>query len=288
MYAVLGVSGNTGRVAAERILATKRGLRVIVRDASKGEAWAGRGAEVALADIADSAALTAAFRGVEGAYVLLPPSNQSPDLVAEQDRKSTAIAAAAEAAGLPHLVLLSSVAAQWPASTGPIVTLHAAEKKFRAAVPNTTFVRAAYFVENYGGSLGALADGIFPTFLRPDIATDLVATGDIGRMAADSLLAGPAGHEIVELASSHRQWSPRDIAGIVSKILGKELTVVHAPSDAIVPTFTSYGMSPNVAGLYKEMIDTFNGADGDPWERSGRFVRTATSIEASIARLLGH
>jgi uncharacterized protein YbjT (DUF2867 family) len=287
MYAVLGVSGNTGRVAAERILASGRGLRVIVRDAAKGEPWRARGAEVAIADVSDAAALTAAFRGVDGAYVLLPPANQSDDLVAEQDRRSTAIAEAARAAGLRHLVLLSSVAAQFPAGTGPIKTLHAAEKKFRAAVPNTTFVRAAYFAENWGGSLGAINDGIFPTFLRPDVAIDLVTTDDIGRVAADALLAGPAGHEIVELASSHRQWSPRDIAALVSKRVGRELNVVFAPKEAIVPTFTSFGLSRDVAGQYEEMITTFNSSDADPWERSGRFVRTATSPDSVIAKLLG-
>lgn len=287
MYAVLGVSGNTGRVVAERLLALGRGVRVVVRDASKGEAWRARGAEVAVADLLDAAALTEAFRGVDGAYVLLPPNPTSPDFVAEQARKTDAIAEAARASGLPHVVLLSSVAAQWPAGTGPIVTVHHAEKVLRAAVPNTTFVRAAYFVENWGGSLGALNDGILPTFLKPDVAVDMVTTEDIGRVAADALLAGPNGHEIVELASSHRQWSPREIGAIVSRLVGRELQVVHAPEEAIVPTFTSFGMSANVAGLYREMISTFNRGEGDGWERSGRFVRTPTSPETAIAKLLG-
>ena len=287
MYAVLGVSGNTGRVVAERLLALGRDVRVVVRDAAKGEAWRARGADVAVADLFDAAALTEAFRGVDGAYVLLPPSPASSDFVAEQARKTDAIAEAARASGLPHLVLLSSVAAQWPAGTGPIVTVHHAEKVLRAAVPATTFVRAAYFVENWGGSLGGVADGIFPTFLRPDVALDMVTTDDIGRTAADALLAGPNGHEIIELASGHRPWSPREIGAIASRLVGRDLQVVHAPEDAIVPTLTSYGMSGDVAGLYREMIATFNTADGDGWERSGRFVRTPTTPDATIAKLLG-
>ncbi len=287
MYAVLGVSGNTGRVVAERLLALGRGVRVVVRDAAKGEPWRARGAEVAVADLLDAAALTDAFRGVDGAYVLLPPSPASPGFLAEQARKTDVIAEAARASGLPHLVLLSSVAAQWPAGTGPIVSVHHAEKVLRTAVPATTFVRAAYFVENWAGSLGAIGDGIFPSFLRPDAAVDMVTTEDIGRAAADALLAGPNGHEIIELASGHRQWSPRDIGAIVSRLVGRDLQVVHAPEDSIVPTFTSFGMSRDVAGLYREMISTFNAADGDGWERSGRFVRTATTPDSAIAKLLG-
>jgi uncharacterized protein YbjT (DUF2867 family) len=287
MFAVLGASGNTGRIVAERVLASGRGLRVVVRNPAHGADWKARGAEVAVAELTDTAALTAAFRGAEGAYVLLPPSNQSADLVAEQDRKSTSIAEAARAAGVKHVVLLSSVAAQWPAGTGPIKTLHTAENKLRAAVPNTTFVRAAYFVENFAGSLGALKDGVFPTFLRPDVAIDLATTADIGQVAADALLAGPNGHQVVELASSPKSWSPREIAALVSKRVGKPLDVVQGPASAIVPTFTSFGFSANVAKQYEEMITAFNGSDADPWERTGRFVRTGTSPDSVIAKLLG-
>lgn len=283
MYAVLGVSGNTGKVVAERVLG--RGARVVVRDAEKGRPWADK-AEVAVADLLDTAALTAALRGVDGAYVLLPPANQSTDLVAEQAQKTASIARAARDAGLRHLVLLSSVAAQFPDGTGPIKTLHAAERVFREAVPNTTFVRAAYFLENWGGSLGAIGDGIFPTFLSPDAAIDMVATADIGRVAGDALLAGPSGHEVIELASGDPK-SPRDIAAIVSAAVGRELQVVHPPLDAVVPTFTSFGMSANVAGLYREMIGGFNGSTTDPWERKGWFVRGPTRAETVIRGLLG-
>jgi len=48
-----------------------------VRDAGKGRERAGRGCEVALANIEDAASLTAAFRGAEAAFVLVP-SNFDP------------------------------------------------------------------------------------------------------------------------------------------------------------------------------------------------------------------
>ena len=283
MYAVLGVSGNTGRVVAERV--ARRGARVVVRDAAKGASWAHK-AEVAVANLLDVDALTQAFRGVEGAYVLLPPNRVSTDYVAEQAKMTQVIAEAARRVSLQHIVLLSSVAAQYPEGTGLIRTRHYAEKVLREAVPNTTFVRPAYFLENWGASLRGVADGIFPTFYSPDVAIDQVATADIGRIAADALLAGPAGHEIIELASGHQAWSPREIAGIVSKLVGRELQVVYAPLSAIVPTFTSLGMSANVAGLYHEMIGTFNAATGDFWERTGNFVRTSTTPESVFAGLL--
>src|ERR1043165_7598852 len=73
MYAIAGVSGHTGSVAAETLLAQGKPVRVIVRDAAKGAAWSQKGAEVAVASLEDTAALTRALTGVAGAFVLLPP-----------------------------------------------------------------------------------------------------------------------------------------------------------------------------------------------------------------------
>jgi uncharacterized protein YbjT (DUF2867 family) len=288
MYAVLGVTGNTGKVVADRLLARGASARVVVREASKGAAWAARGAEVAVADLSEVDALAAALRGVDGAYVLLPPNPVSPDFLAEQRRKLDVLTAAVRRAAVPHVVLLSSVAAQHPAGTGPIQSLHPAEAELPRVAPRTTFVRAAYFLENWAGSLGGIGDGVFPTFLRPDVPFDMVATADIGRVAADALLAGGSvGTELVELASGPTALSPRDIAAVVSRIVGRELTVAHGPQAAVVPTLTSYGMSGSVAGLYAEMIHAFNTADSDPWERSGWFVRGPTTAETVLRGLLG-
>src|SRR5262245_15999011 len=74
MYVIAGVTGNTGSVAALTLLAAKQPVRVIVRDAAKGEPWKARGAEVAVASLDDRAALTRALTGATGAYLLLPPS----------------------------------------------------------------------------------------------------------------------------------------------------------------------------------------------------------------------
>ncbi len=44
-----------------------------MRDAAKGAAWKERGCEIALADMNDAAALTAAVRGADGIFVMIPP-----------------------------------------------------------------------------------------------------------------------------------------------------------------------------------------------------------------------
>jgi uncharacterized protein YbjT (DUF2867 family) len=49
MHAITGVSGKTGAVAAEELLRRGEPVRVVARSADKGDAWRGKGAEVALA-----------------------------------------------------------------------------------------------------------------------------------------------------------------------------------------------------------------------------------------------
>jgi NAD(P)H dehydrogenase (quinone) len=208
--------------------------------------------------------------------------------VAEQAQKAASITQAVKRAGVKHVVFLSSVAAQFPDGTGPIKTVRPLERDLPTVAPRTTFVRAAYFLENWGGSLGAINDGIFPTFLRADVPFDMVATADIGRVAADALLSGGAkGTDVIELASGAGPQSPRDIAGLVGQIIGRELQVVQGPAAAIVPTLTGFGFSNSVAGLYAEMIGAFNAATSEAWERKGWFVRGPTSAEAVLRGLLG-
>ena len=39
------------------------------------------------------------------------------------------------------------------------------------------------------------------------------------------------------------------------QFLGKPVLVAQAPREAVVPTFTSFGISANIAGLFREMYD---------------------------------
>jgi uncharacterized protein YbjT (DUF2867 family) len=285
MFAITGVTGNTGAVVAETLLAAGKAVRVIVRDAAKGAAWKARGAEVAVADVTDLAALTAAFRGASGAYVLSPPRHASTDPLGDARRTLDTAASAARAAAVPHVVLLSSVAAHHPDGTGPIAGLHHGEKVLAAATALTA-VRAAYFVENWGAALGAVKDGVLPTFVPHALRFPMVSTRDIGRTAAAALLEGPPkGTRVIELAGPE-ELSADDVAAVISRLVGREIKAVDAPLDAVVPTFTSFGLSAEVAGLYREMYAGI--ASGRvAWEGgAARAARGTVPVEETLRGLL--
>src|SRR5580700_3277620 len=220
MFAIAGVSGHTGKVAAETLLGENKPVRVIVRSAAKGEEWTRRGAEVAVAELDDVDALTRALRGAAGAYLLLPPQMASTDARGDNAKRTRTYVKAIDASGVGHVVFLSSIGAQHASGTGPILSIYDAEVALGACRANVTFLRAAYFLENWGGSLYALGQGALPTFLTAGRAIPMVATEDIGKTAARLLVEGGKGHSIVEL-SGPRDYSPIDIAATLTHLTGK-------------------------------------------------------------------
>jgi NAD(P)H dehydrogenase (quinone) len=59
---MFAITGNVGSQVARNLSAARRPVRAVVRDVAKGDAWAQRGFDVAVSDIKDARALTAAFR----------------------------------------------------------------------------------------------------------------------------------------------------------------------------------------------------------------------------------
>lgn len=285
MFVVLGASGNTGKVVAETLLSQKNNVRVVVRDAAKGQAWKKAGADVSIADVEDGAALERAFSGATGAYVLLPPNFSSTQVRVDNNRRASTIAAAIDAAGVPHVVMLSSIGAHQPDGTGPVLGLRDAEATFTRGRAAATFVRAAYFMENWSSALLGVAQGVLPTFLLADKAIPLVATRDIGTAAARLLAEGGSGKRIIELAGPC-EYSPRDVAAALARVVGKPIAVQEAPEEAIAPAVTSAGMNAEWARLFQELTHGLN-AGIVVWEGGHPLWRGETDVQTILATLIG-
>src|SRR4051812_20077386 len=98
MILVTGATGNIGRELARELDAKGATLRLLVRDPARAAGLPGS-AERAVGDLGEPATLTPAFAGVDKLF--LPTQGIGPD-------SPTAAIAAAEAAGVRHIVPLSS------------------------------------------------------------------------------------------------------------------------------------------------------------------------------------
>lgn len=285
MYVVTGVTGNTGAVVAETLLARGEAVRVLVRNAGKAAAWAARGVQVVEGNVKDAAAVARALDGAKGAYLLDPPDYGSADPMADADAVGAAYAEAIRRSGLPHAVVLSSVGAQHAEGTGIIGTLHRLEGLVRAAGAPVTVLRASYFMENWGNVLEpALTQGVLPSFLLPlERAVPMVSVADIGRTAAELLVAGPQGARVVEL-SGPAEYTPADAAKAVAEAAGRAVQAVAVPREQWAPTLAGAGFRPELVTLFVGMYDGINSGHV-AWEsRDAR--RGAVTLGEALRRLV--
>jgi len=285
MYVVAGASGNTGKIVAKRLLAAGKKVRAIVRHPDKAKDLAEQGAELVSADLGDRAAFEKALAGATGLYLLSPPDMGAQDFLKERSALLTSVAAAIKSARVPHTVFLSSIGGHQVSGTGIILTTHAGETALHEAGVGFTALRAAYFVENWGSVIPvAKKDGVLPSFLPGNKAFPMVCTADIGNTAADLLLEGSGAPRVVEL-SGPRDVSPAEVAQTLSKILEKPVSLVEPPLDAVVPTFTGFGISANVAGLFRDMYAGL-ASGAVAWQGGSAVARRGkTSLEETLRAL---
>ncbi|MEO8548941.1 MAG: NmrA family NAD(P)-binding protein [Kofleriaceae bacterium] len=273
MFTIFGATGNTGSIVAQQLLAQGKPVRVVGRDPGKLAAFAG--AEAVVGDVTDAATVAKALAGAEGAYLMLPPDNANPDLIARNKLVTRNYLAGLK--GVKHVAVLSSVGAERASGTGPIVTAHDLEVALKEAGQQATVIRAAYFMENILQNAHPIRnDGVLPVLGGGEgYPFPMVATKDIGETAADALLH-PGRDSYVELSSGPTDYSFDDAAQLASEIVGRPVKTVVVPIEAVVPTLLQFGFSPSVAGLYREMVEAF--ASGLAFEGKGRRVRGHTTL----------
>jgi uncharacterized protein YbjT (DUF2867 family) len=285
MFVVAGVTGHVGSVVAQELLAKKKPVRVLVRSADKGAAWAKQGAEVAVVELEDEVALARALGGAAGFFVLLPPNYQAQDFFATQRKTAESIAAAVHASGVPHVVMLSSIGAELPSGTGPIRGLHVLEEALRSTGTLLTAIRASSFQENVGMSIApAKQQGIFASFAASlDFAMPLIATRDIGRLAAQLLVDKPAKSEVIDLLGP--LYSNKQVAEKLGNALGKKLQIVEVPAVGAVDAMVKGGMPKPLAELFAEMYAAGNAGHLVP--KGDRQVQGTTTLDDTLPHLVG-
>jgi uncharacterized protein YbjT (DUF2867 family) len=258
MFVVVGATGNTGSVVADTLLNRKQPVRIVVRSVDKGAAWKAKGAEIAVASLDDVSALTKAFEGAKGLYLLVPPNYGAEAWLADQRARMDRAAEAVQKSGVDHVVLLSSVGGHLHGGTGPIRAASYGEQALGCLAKRLTILRPCYFMDNWAPVIGAAkAQGVLPTFIAPQAKIPMISTKDIGRIGAERLMTGGKGKQIVELAGPE-EYSPEQVAAVLSQILGRAVSAQHAPLSAVVPTFKSFGFSDEAAKLFEEMYTSFS------------------------------
>jgi len=256
MYAITGVTGKVGGELARKLLAARQPVRAIVRDVRKGEPWAARGCELAVADMEDPSALTAAFLDATAAFIL-PPSEFDPAPGYPEARSVIDSVVSALRAAKPTKVFCLSTIGADAVHDNLLTQRTMLEAALRELSLPLTILRPAWFIDNSAWDVtSARETGIIHSLLRPvDKAFPMVAAQDVGRVSAELIQQGWTGTRIIELEGP-RRFTPNDLADAFTRVLGKPVRAVPVPRDSWDHLFRSQGMKNPEPRM--RMLDGFN------------------------------
>lgn len=261
MIVIIGATGNTGRVAAEALVAKGEKVRAVARDAAKLEALRQKGAEAFAGNVEDAGSMAKAFEGASVVYLMIPQAHHRENYRAYQDSISDIFVSAIKQARVPYAITLSSMGAQHAEKTGPIVGLHNLEQKLDSiARLNVLHLRPTQFMENLFMTMQPLRSmGFLPGGSPGDMPQTWIATKDIGLYAAARLAARDFSGNSVQELSGPREYTWKEVASIIGNAIGKPgLGYMQVPFMMLEPALVQMGMPKTTAALVIEMWKAMN------------------------------
>lgn len=286
--AVTGATGQVGSALVHHLLRGGHRVVAISRPSLKLDALKAAGADVRPVDVAaDVAGLTAALRGADAAFLMIPPNVAHPDVLAYADGVAANLESAVRESGVRRVVQLSSLGGDRESGTGPIIYLHHLENRLRGvAGVDLLILRPTFFMENLYSSVGMIKGmGINGGPQAPEAKIPMIATADIAAYAARRLGALDwTGTQVQELLGP-RDYSMQEATQILGRAIGRpELPYVQFPYDQATQGMVGAGLSPSMAGLYVEMARNVNENGLFQNEPRNAQTNTATTLEDWAAR----
>lgn len=256
MYAITGATGKVGGVVARTLIEAGESVRVVVRDAQKGMEWEELGCEVAVARMEDATALALAFKGASAVFILPPPIFDPSPGFPEVRAVVAAVRSALRRVRPVRVVCISTIGAQVTRSN-LLTQLTIVERELGELPVPVAFLRPAWYMENYSWDVASARDsGVLPSFLQPlGRSVPMVATADVGRVAAEMLRQNWTGRRVVELEGP-RRVTPNEAAATFVRLLGRSVRAEAVPREIWRDLFTMEGMKDPVPRI--QMLDGFN------------------------------
>ncbi|MGU7811981.1 NmrA family NAD(P)-binding protein [Burkholderia sp. AW49-1] len=284
MYAITGITGKVGGALASELLASGESVRAVVRDAARAAVWAERGCEIATAFMDDPSSLVDAFAGAAGVFILPPPVFDPEPGFPEARKVIEAVSAALLKARPERVVSLSTIGAQ--ADEFNLLTQHTQmEQALRQMPMPVTFLRPGWFMENAAWDVASARDeGVVASYLQPlDKPVPMVATADVGRVAAELLQQTWHGVRVVELEGP-RRVSPGELALAFARVLGRQVRAEVVDRRTWEALFRAQGMKHPLPRM--RMLDGFNEGWIDFDSHPDEILRGHVALDSVLSELV--
>src|SRR5579859_3420012 len=277
-------AGNVGRGLTNQLLQAKEEVVIISRHPEKVADLVTRGASLVEGSFDDPLVLDRALGGADALYWAIP-TTPHPNYDDWSPRTAQTAADAVKRNEVQRVVVISSWGAQHGPGAGPVGVHLAIETAFKAAAPQVTILRSAFFMEDFVTIPSALnhisaiaARGtIFGPF-DPAKKSPMVATRDVGEKAIEALLdtrwsgfriTGVHGPEDLDFSSAAR---------VIGEGIGRPVKYVQVPLDQLKQGLLDAGVPGSFAECVMEMYTEQVAGRADPAEPRSAETTTRTSL----------
>ena len=288
---VTGASGKLGRGVIDHLIADRnvsaKDIIAVTRDPAKLGELAAQGVEVRRGDLGDAGSLASAFAGADRVLVI---STDTAPGSGERIKQHSAAVAAAKAAGASRVLYTSLPKPDVSVISFAFEHLGSEKAVIESGLAYTVF-RNGWYSENLFMSL--------PQALKSGQWFTSAGEGRLAYGARDDLAAAIAGG----LASDDKEnriytltgpqlFATAEIAELVSKTLGKPLTVVPITDEQLAAGLRQHGLPEPVVDMIVSIDANTRGGfldlvTGDVEKLSGRKSQTLKSfLENNKAALL--
>jgi len=274
-------TGHIGGYALKQLLKAGADVSVIVRQPEKLSDEIRSRVTIHQGSLTDVELVTKAFQGAKAVLWLTPPNFTHPDVTAYHRELSEVAATAIKKSEVTHVVNISSAGARLE-NAGPISGLGLVERRLNEAAKNIVHLRPGFFMENFLNDVESIKrDGAAYSLLPGDLPYPIIATKDIGYIAAELLLKADWSGQNVRGLHGPVDLTLNEAARIVSESIGKPVKHVLITPDQAYQAFLGMGASPGFAKAIVEMYQALAKPGAVSEERTPQTTTTTTLREWS-------
>ncbi|HVW95298.1 MAG TPA: NAD(P)H-binding protein [Mucilaginibacter sp.] len=262
---ITGSLGNISGALATQLVKAGHEVTVVSSSENRRKEIEAIGASAAIGSIEDVDFLSRAFSGADVVYTMVPPQPVSDDYKGFIRKTGQSYAAALKAAGVKHIVNLSSIGADLPSGTGPIAGMHQVEEALNALEGVVIkHLRPASFYYNFFNNIGMIKHaGILGANYPADTRLVLVHPKDIADAAFEEITSPFAGNKVRYVASDEK--TAGEVTAILGNAIGKPgLPWVQFTDEESIAGMQQGGLSEDVARNLTEMGSAMR--SGIVWE----------------------
>lgn len=273
---VTGATGQLGASIIESLLKKTNAdhISVLIRDASKAEAFTAKGLKVVMGDYADYPAMVAALQGIDKLYLV-----SGTDIVHRTAQQANVIRAA-KAAGVKH-VLYTSFQRKKDTKNSAIEGISAShietENALKASGLTYTLLQHGLYADIIPAFAGEQMLERKSIYLPAgDGRVSFALRADLAEAEATILLdeTGKFDNKAIELTGAETtSWE--EIAAMISEITGTEIRYIAPTAEEFISTLTGAGVPAEFAAF----LSAFNQAIA-----AGEFEEVSTELEMLLGR----